>query len=785
MKKKHIIYTLSTIPLTIALGSVNDSNAFFGLDSFISKNKTANDIVNIRDKNLLKAINNQLRRGEVLDNVTIADMESLTILNAQERNISSIEGLEYAVNLRELNLGSNKLVNISLLRSLTNLTKLYLYDNQISDVSPLSNLTSLTELYIGYSGKNGNNIRNISSLSNLINLRKLNIEKNQISDISAISDLTNLTHLNLHSNKIVDISPLSSLINLKELSLAYNQISDMLMLGNLTNLNTLYLNNNQISNIPSLSNLTNLTYLNISNNQISDISSINSLTNLNTLYLNYNKISGISSLENLTNLNSLSLNNNQIVDISPLSGLTKLTNLSIQDNQIVDISPLSSLTKLTVLGMHSNQIVDISPLSSLDKLEHIDLGHNNVVDFSTISNLSNLRGLFLHDNKIFDISPISSFKGLTGLRLDTQKPMIELEDFKTKTNEADISIDNPIISLFNRVSSITNISNNGLYENGKLKWNSLPLGNHTRKFNFSENITVGSVTTTFSGTATLNFNVVDGGAPESDHTSDFDNSDFRIYTTVTANDLGVGVDYLMHKGVRQSLPYRFKYDILEPTNNIVEVYDLVGNKAEYQVKLKDSDIPTIEEGLDALVNKDSIEKEDISYFRTIINDLDESMNKDLLQDRLNDIYPKTLTLDRELTTSNTDVYIKPINTLIMSLSTNSITFEDFSGVEDMEKANAVNIAISSSLPYQLNAYLPVGIQNADKSNVMNKSILNIKENNESTYQTFANTADKMILKDNCLAGNDLIHGVDIKLKGGIAHEKDVYKTTIKFEAEQK
>ena len=44
---------------------------------------------------------------------------------------------------------------------------------------------------------------------------------------------------------------------------------------------------------------------------------------------------------------------------------------------------------------------------------------------------------------------------------------------------------------------------------------------------------------------------------------------------------------------------------------------------------------------------------------------------------------------------------------------------------------------------------------------------------------------KIILKDNCSAGNDLVHGVDIKLSGGISHEKDVYKTTIKFEAEQK
>lgn len=142
-------------------------------------------------------------------------------------------------------------------------------------------------------------------------------------------------------------------------------------------------------------------------------------------------------------------------------------------------------------------------------------------------------------------------------------------------------------------------------------------------------------------------------------------------------------------------------------------------------------------------------------------------------------------LDRKDTTSSLDLYIKSENILSMSIDTNSIVFEDFSGIEDMVKENAVQISINSSLPYQLNAYLPTEIQNGDKSNTMDKGILNIKENSEFNYQTFTNITDKIVLKDNCSAGNDLIHGVDVKLKGGIAHEKDVYKTTIKLEAEQK
>ena len=160
-------------------------------------------------------------------------------------------------------------------------------------------------------------------------------------------------------------------------------------------------------------------------------------------------------------------------------------------------------------------------------------------------------------------------------------------------------------------------------------------------------------------------------------------------------------------------------------------------------------------------------------------------HKDLLQDKLNSVFPNSLVLDRKTATANVDVYIKCENMLSMSLNTNSIIFDDFSGVEDMEKQGIVEISINSSLPYQLNAYLPVEIENSNKSNIMNKEILNIKESNELNYQYFDNTTDKIVLKDNCVAGNDLSHNVDLKLKGGIAHEKDVYKTTIKFEVEQK
>ena len=221
-----------------------------------------------------------------------------------------------------------------------------------------------------------------------------------------------------------------------------------------------------------------------------------------------------------------------------------------------------------------------------------------------------------------------------------------------------------------------------------------------------------------------------------------------------------------------------------------KIYAIGGWNGSSQFKTVEAYVtkePPLEQKAQSSVSKaeTTLDPVDIETARDLVNKLSESTLKDELQDRLNAIMPNITSSSSRNATGNIDVYIKSENMLSMSLDTNSITFDDFSGVEDIEKVNAVNISINSSLPYQLNAYLPVEIQNSDKSVTMNKDILNIKENSEPTYKTFTNTTDKVVLKDNCPSGNDITHGEDVKLKGGLTFEKDIYKTTIKFEAQQK
>ena len=178
--------------------------------------------------------------------------------------------------------------------------------------------------------------------------------------------------------------------------------------------------------------------------------------------------------------------------------------------------------------------------------------------------------------------------------------------------------------------------------------------------------------------------------------------------------------------------------------------------------------------------------ENLSKARMWINLLDDSIKKDELQSEINDITDiEDLQLERKTATSNIDVYIKSENMLLMSLSTNSITFNDYSGIDDMELNNAVSISINSSLPYQLNSYLLSEIENSDKSNRIEKDLLNIKSSSDTAYKIFDDINEKLILENDCNAGNNKSHSIDLKLKGGDAHKADAYKTVIKFEAEQK
>ncbi|RPJ38597.1 MAG: hypothetical protein EHM35_04170 [Planctomycetaceae bacterium] len=145
--------------------------------------------VHFPDANLKAAVEQELW----IPDPTPTDMLGLTQLvrpnsYIRENAVMNLAGLEYAVNLQELNLRYHNIRDISALAGLRNLHTVLLLGNYISDISPLAGLS---------------------------NLRTLDFEQNEITSIAALARLSNLESIGLHRNFVSDVSPLSNLTCLR------------------------------------------------------------------------------------------------------------------------------------------------------------------------------------------------------------------------------------------------------------------------------------------------------------------------------------------------------------------------------------------------------------------------------------------------------------------------------------------------------------------------------------------------------------------------------------------
>ena len=167
---------------------------------------------------------NAIRRDKpAAGNLDYAYMQTLTSLDLSNYSgsfteISSITGLETAINLTHLDLGGNNITNISPLSGLTALTHLSLADNNLTDTVTIVNSGE---------GDSGGARREIGSdadgrsrivptaanavlkpLDALTNLKVLKLSHNNIAVIDALKGLTSLELLTLQYNNIANFTPL-------------------------------------------------------------------------------------------------------------------------------------------------------------------------------------------------------------------------------------------------------------------------------------------------------------------------------------------------------------------------------------------------------------------------------------------------------------------------------------------------------------------------------------------------------------------------------------------------
>ena len=307
--------------------------------------------VHIPDPNLRAAIAETLGKNPNAP-ITVEEMKRLESLDAPNKGIRDLTGLQFATNLSELNLDNNEFSGISPLASLINLRELWINESLVSDISPLRGLINLTRLWLRRSL-----VSDLSPMAGLINLTSVSLRGNPISDISPLRGLTNLTELWVDDGtQVSDLSPLAGLINLERLDFSDNNVSDLSPLAGSINLRFFRTWGNPVSDLSPLAGLTKLEQVDICGADLSDLTPLASLTGLKELYLRSNGISDISPLATLAGLNRLNLSENEISDISPLAGLTNLKWLAVNQNKISDLSPLDGLRENIKLVWHENPV---------------------------------------------------------------------------------------------------------------------------------------------------------------------------------------------------------------------------------------------------------------------------------------------------------------------------------------------------------------------------------------------------------------------------------------------
>ena len=163
-------------------------------------------VVEIPHPNLRNAIREALNLPAGVP-ITEADMLRLTKLEARDRRITDLSGLEFATNLEYLELALNPISNLAPLAHLAQLHTLWIWRCEISDLTPLANLTRLKGLDLSHNDR----IVDISPLANLTSLVELLLSHNRIVDVNPLAHLSNLELLYIEGNLIADHSSLDAL----------------------------------------------------------------------------------------------------------------------------------------------------------------------------------------------------------------------------------------------------------------------------------------------------------------------------------------------------------------------------------------------------------------------------------------------------------------------------------------------------------------------------------------------------------------------------------------------
>lgn len=201
------------------------------------------------DANLEAAVRQQVHDKRHTDEpLTADDVKNVATVNAADRGITDLAGLEHCRALAALDLSGNAVADLSPIADLPRLQTLNLADNDITDVSPLAGLAALQYLDLS-----DNAVEDVSPLRELTRMRSLYLSNNQVTDPGELAAMERLWSLYLDGNPIEKWELLEKLPNLSTLDVSRTGLSDASVVRPATRrLRLLMLDGNALSDVSPL-----------------------------------------------------------------------------------------------------------------------------------------------------------------------------------------------------------------------------------------------------------------------------------------------------------------------------------------------------------------------------------------------------------------------------------------------------------------------------------------------------------------------------------------------------
>ncbi|KAK8571686.1 hypothetical protein V6N12_027761 [Hibiscus sabdariffa] len=338
-----------------------------------------NDLTNLEYLDLSR------NRIEDVSNQGLNNLTNLKYLDLSSNNIESLSSQDELMltSLKELDLSDNLFRNntLSFLEGLPSLQFLSMSENRLQgslDIKALSNMTNLKELNLGW-----NKIESLQPLKDggrklkLTHLEELNLDDNLFNNsvFTSLNGCSNLKSLSISNNILkgsLEMKDLDAFSNLRELEMSGNQLNDIVVhkeTKGLKKLEVVHLDGVFTNGSIPLQNLveafSSVKTISLQGNHLNTsmpAQVLNVWSNVEKMVLDDSRCGLIGSLPDqgwcdLRNLEVLDVSSNALEGMLPpcISNLTSLHELDLSDNRFIgNLTHLANLTTIRLISLSRN-----------------------------------------------------------------------------------------------------------------------------------------------------------------------------------------------------------------------------------------------------------------------------------------------------------------------------------------------------------------------------------------------------------------------------------------------